>query len=82
MEEMAKIEATTGGGVQRLSFSDEDKASRDLFVHWLKALNLNITIDEMGNIIRKRLGRYSAGKAPCDRLFLNLIGEEYEQYYF
>ena len=32
--EMAKIGATSGGGVCRLSLSDEDKASRDLFVSW------------------------------------------------
>ncbi len=35
LEEMAKIGATPGGGVQRSALSDEDKTARDLFVKWL-----------------------------------------------
>ena len=46
LEEMAKIGATPGGGVQRLTLSDEDKQARDLFVKWLKDLDLDITVDE------------------------------------
>ncbi len=57
LEEMAKIGATPGGGVQRLTLSDEDKQARDLFVNWLEELNLTITIDEMGNIFGKRPGK-------------------------
>lgn len=57
LEEMARIGATPGGGVQRLTLSDEDKQARDLFVSWLKELNLEITIDEMGNIFGRRPGR-------------------------
>ena len=41
LEEMAKIGATPGGGVQRLTLSDEDKQARDLFMKWLKELNIN-----------------------------------------
>ena len=57
LEDMAKIGATPAGGVQRLTLTDEDKAARDLFVRWLKKLNLEITIDEMGNIFGKRDGK-------------------------
>ncbi len=57
LEEMAKIGATPGGGVQRLTLSDEDRQARDLFVIWLKELNCEVTIDEMGNIFGKRAGR-------------------------
>ena len=57
LEEMAKIGATPGGGVQRLTLTDEDKQARDLFVKWLKELDLEITIDEMGNIFGKRAGK-------------------------
>ena len=57
LEEMAKIGATPGGGVQRLTLSDEDKQARDLFVEWLKELDLEITIDEMGSIFGKRPGK-------------------------
>jgi N-carbamoyl-L-amino-acid hydrolase len=57
LEEMAKIGATPNGGVQRLTLSDEDKEARDLFVRWLKEMDLEITIDEMGNIFGKRGGK-------------------------
>ena len=57
LEEMAKIGATPGGGVQRLTLSDEDKQARDLFVKWLQDLNLEIRVDEMGNIFGKRPGK-------------------------
>ena len=57
LEEMAKIGATPGGGVQRLTLSDEDKAARDLFVKWLRELDCEVTIDEMGNIFGRRAGR-------------------------
>ena len=54
---MATIGATPGGGVQRLTLTDEDKQARDLFVKWLEELELDITIDEMGNIFGRRAGK-------------------------
>jgi N-carbamoyl-L-amino-acid hydrolase len=57
LETMARIGATAGGGVHRLTLTDEDKQARDLFVSWLKGLDLTITIDEMGNIFGRRDGR-------------------------
>jgi N-carbamoyl-L-amino-acid hydrolase len=57
LEQMAQIGATPGGGVQRLTLSDEDKKARGLFVKWLKELDLEITIDEMGNIFGRRPGK-------------------------
>jgi len=56
LEEMAKIGATPGGGVQRLTLTDEDKTARDQFVRWLKEIDLTVTIDEMGNIFGRRAG--------------------------
>ncbi len=56
LEAMAKIGATPGGGVQRLTLTDEDKTARDLFVKWLKEIDLTVTIDEMGNIFGRRAG--------------------------
>ena len=56
LEEMAKIGATKGGGVQRLTLSDEDKQARDLFVRWLEELKLKVQVDEMGNIFGRRAG--------------------------
>ncbi len=60
LEQMAKIGGTPGGGVQRLTLSDEDKQARDLFVKWLKEIDCEITIDEMGNIFGRRAGRNNA----------------------
>ena len=57
LEEMAKIGATPAGGVQRLALSDEDKRARDLFVGWLKELDLAVSIDEMGSIFGRRKGK-------------------------
>ena len=57
LEEMAEIGATPRGGVQRLALSDEDKQARDRFVTWLRQIDLEVTIDEMGNIFGKRSGK-------------------------
>ena len=53
LEEMAKIGATQNGCVQRLILSDEDKEARDLFVKWFKKIDVEIRVDEMGNIFGK-----------------------------
>jgi N-carbamoyl-L-amino-acid hydrolase len=57
MKEMAKIGETPAGGVQRLTLSDEDKQARDLLVKWLREMDLEVMIDEMGNIFGKRPGK-------------------------
>ena len=57
LEDMAQIGKTPAGGVQRLTLSDEDKQARDLFVKWLKEMDLEVIIDDMGNIFGKRAGK-------------------------
>ena len=57
LEKMAEIGRTPKGGVHRLALSDEDREARNLFVQWLKEMNLKITIDEMGNIFGRRPGK-------------------------
>jgi len=57
IEELARIGGTAGGGMHRLALTEEDRQARDRFVHWLRELGLEITIDEMGNIFGKRQGR-------------------------
>ncbi len=57
LEQMAAIGATPGGGVERLTLSDEDKQARDLFVKWLRQLDLDVRVDEMGSIFGRRPGR-------------------------
>jgi N-carbamoyl-L-amino-acid hydrolase len=56
MEEMARIGATAGGGVHRLTLSDADKDARDLFARWAKEAGLSLSVDEMGNMFARRLG--------------------------
>jgi N-carbamoyl-L-amino-acid hydrolase len=56
LEVMARIGATPSGGVHRLALSDQDKQARDLFITWLREIELEVTIDEMGNIFGKRFG--------------------------
>ena len=57
LETMAKIGGTPAGGVQRLTLTDEDKTARDLLISWLKEMNCEIIIDEMGNIFGTRPGK-------------------------
>ncbi len=48
---LAEISPIEGGGNCRLALTDEDKDGRDLVVSWMRALNLEITVDVVGNII-------------------------------
>jgi N-carbamoyl-L-amino-acid hydrolase len=54
--EMAKIGATAKGGVNRLTLTDLDRQSRDLFVTWCTAAGCTIGIDRMGSIFARRAG--------------------------
>ncbi|MCU0604992.1 MAG: Zn-dependent hydrolase, partial [Desulfobacterales bacterium] len=60
LERMATIGGTAAGGVQRLTLTDEDKQARDLFVSWLKEIECDVHIDEMGNIFGRRSGTNDA----------------------
>ena len=57
LETMAKIGATPKGGVQRLTLSEEDKQARDLFIKWLKEIDIEVKIDDMGNIFGIHKGK-------------------------
>ena len=56
MEEMARIGATEGGGVNRLTLTDDDREARDLFAAWAGEAGLDLRIDEMGNMFARRAG--------------------------
>ncbi|MEK6710790.1 MAG: M20/M25/M40 family metallo-hydrolase, partial [Nitrospinota bacterium] len=56
MEEMARIGATPGGGVHRLTLSDADREARDLFAKWCGEAGLSVAVDEMGNMFARRPG--------------------------
>ena len=55
--EMAKIGATPKGGVKRLTLTDLDRQSRQLFQKWCEAAGCTVTVDEMGNMFARRPGQ-------------------------
>ena len=55
--EMAEIGATPKGGVNRISFTDEDRRSRDLFTTWCSDAGLDVSVDKFGNMFARRQGR-------------------------
>lgn len=56
LHRMAQIGALPGGGVCRLALTDADRAGRDQFVAWARALGLTVQIDVIGNIWGLRPG--------------------------
>lgn len=55
--ELAKIGARPDGSICRLALTDEDKVARDQIVKWMKELNLQIYVDQVGNLIGIRSGK-------------------------
>jgi beta-ureidopropionase / N-carbamoyl-L-amino-acid hydrolase len=56
IEALGAVGAMEGGGVCRLALTDEDKAGRDLVCGWMQALELSVSIDQIGNVIGTRAG--------------------------
>jgi beta-ureidopropionase / N-carbamoyl-L-amino-acid hydrolase len=54
--EMAKIGATSKGGVNRLTLTDLDRQSRDLFVRWCKDAGCTVSVDRIGSMFARRSG--------------------------
>ena len=54
--EMARIGATEKGGVCRLTLTDLDRESRDLFVDWCRGAGLEVSVDRMGSLFARRAG--------------------------
>ncbi len=55
--EMAKIGGTAKGGCNRLTLTDLDRQSRQLFTRWCEAAGLTMTVDGMGNMFARRAGQ-------------------------
>ncbi len=49
--ELASIGEIDGGGCARLALTDEDKHGRDLVVAWMRDLDLEVTVDRVGNVV-------------------------------
>ena len=53
---LAEIGATPEGGAERLAFTAEDGAGRDLVRSWMEEAGLQVRVDGIGNIIGRRAG--------------------------
>lgn len=62
MENQARIGATENGGLHRLTLSDADREVRDWFTEQMKAEDLDIRIDEFGNMFGRRAGADSGAE--------------------
>jgi N-carbamoyl-L-amino-acid hydrolase len=58
-EVYSEIGATEKGGLHRLALSDADQEARDLLVDHMADLDLEIRVDEFGNMYGRRQGRSS-----------------------
>ncbi len=61
-EEYSEIGATANGGLHRLALTDADREARDRLVSDLEALDLEVSVDEVGNVFGRREG--AADLAP------------------
>ena len=61
--ELAEIGATEKGGVCRLALTDLDREGRDLFVRWCEEAGCSVSVDQVGNIFARRVGR-NPDRAP------------------
>lgn len=56
-KQSSAIGSTAGGGLNRLALTETDKKMRDLFIKWLEQADLDVRIDDLGNIYGKREGK-------------------------
>ena len=59
IEDLAEIGAIAGGGVCRMALTEEDRQGRDMVVKWMHELGLEVTVDQIGNVIGIRAGQES-----------------------
>jgi len=59
IEDLAEIGAIAGCGVCRMALTDEDRQGRDMVVKWMHELGLEVTVDQIGNVIGIRAGQES-----------------------
>lgn len=57
IDQLAQIGALDGGGVCRLALTDDDRRGRDLVTGWMRDLGLEVSVDQIGNVIGIRPGR-------------------------
>ena len=55
--QLARLGATPKGGVCRLALTDLDRQARDLVCSWARDAGMTVTVDQIGNIFMRRVGR-------------------------
>jgi len=63
IEISGEIGELSKGGICRLALTDEDKQMRDLFVEWMKMIDLEVRVDDFGNIYGRKEGEDSSAPA-------------------
>lgn len=53
---LGRVGAIDGGGNARLALTDADREGRDLVCSWMADLDLDVTIDSIGNVVGVRAG--------------------------
>lgn len=53
----SSIGGTKNNGLHRLTLTEEDKQMRDVYIRWLEEANLEVRIDDFGNIYARREGK-------------------------
>jgi allantoate deiminase len=57
LSELSGIGRSEGGGVTRLSFTEEERAAKDLITSYMREAGLEVREDAAGNLIGRREGR-------------------------
>ncbi len=57
LSELAEIGRSEGGGVSRLSFTEEERAAKDLVTSYMQEADLEVREDAAGNLIGRHEGR-------------------------
>jgi len=65
LRELGAIGATGDGGCARLALTDADRDGRDLVVAWMRDLDLDVTVDHMGNVVGTARGHGDGPAVMC-----------------
>lgn len=58
LQRLGEVGALPGGGCCRIALTDEDKLGRDLVCGWMRALDLEPFVDQLGNVVAVGKGRH------------------------
>ncbi len=60
LEQLACINRQPDGSCRRVALTDADRAGRDLLVRWMQELDLEVRVDQIGNIFGTYCGGWAA----------------------